>query len=111
MLRALDTGLRRAFNDATWRERPDLTAAAGVYLRAEVSHGDVTSAARARKLGHLRRKYRQESGLGREFRVPLGCRYSRAEVLETLDVLVACGPGFELGWEAGILYGGSQRPQ
>ena len=46
-----------------------------------------------------------ESGMGCEFRLRnRSAASSRAEVLETIDVLSECGSRIELGWEAGSLY-------
>jgi hypothetical protein len=39
------------------------------------------------------------------------CSYFRAEVFETIGVPSDCDPGFERGWEAGILYRSFQKHQ
>ena len=67
----------------------------------EMTLQDVTSVARARELATLLRKDVQDREWAANSTSQSNCCCPNVEVVEMIDVLSECGPGFGDGWEAG----------
>jgi hypothetical protein len=72
-------------------------------VRKEMTLQNVTSGAWARELATLLEKRRSRLRMGCELTSHSNCCWCNVEIVEMIDVLSECGPGFGVGWVLGTI--------